>query len=874
MSGSAGAARDYYSHGLSRGDYYISDEMPGVWCGKAAEMLGLCGEVGREDFRKLCDNIRPCDGGKLNPRFNTKRRVGYDMVFSAPKSVSIMQGVLGDERITEAFQNAVRRVMLAIEADIHVRVRKNGANSTRRTGNMVWGEFTHFTSRPVDEKSAPDPNLHIHAYCFNTSFDIEESRFKAGEFFYIKREAPFYEAMFHSELATELQQLDYQIENQPFSFEIAGVGKENIRRFSRRAREIEALAEELGIADNDRAKDKLAATTRKRKSVKLTKEQVKTDWQSRLVEFENPGLRLIISPQQAVDYALAKNFERKSVVSWRRLVADALQSSIGDCRTAEIEEELYYREEILTAVKDEAVYVTTEMILAEEKEVLDNLRFGKSMFLPLNPDYVSTSKDADQKAAIEALVKSRDQIFVIHGRAGTGKTTLMKEAVKAIGGNVYTFAPTSEAAHKVLKGEGFENSDTIQQLLLNQNLQAEMRDSVMWVDEAGLLSVTEINRLLDIANRQNARLILSGDINQHRSVERGDGLRLVIQSGCVEVKETRQIYRQRNANYRQAVAEISRGNPQQGLKILEKMGAIIECADLKERCQKIAAEFVDNPDALIISPTHAEADLLTATIRKSLKRAGKLGDDVKAIAHIPRNLTEAERKNPLFLAVGDIVKFHQNAKGGFKKGSAHRIEHIGEDGKIWLSGYSNRLQQLNPEAARHYNIYREAKLPLSVGDKIRLTRNIKVNGKRLFNGSIHSVTRFDGRNPITECGTRLPNGSFTYGYVSTSHSAQGKTANKLIISQTSMSAVASSLEQFYVSVSRGRDEIKIFTDSQAELSENIKSSGQRLLAVELTGAKRQIRSEEEEVKRRRKLRRLDDERRRSQIQNRQFGRAR
>lgn len=860
MSGSVGAAKNYYSAGLGVGDYYTGEELAGVWHGKAAEMLGLSGEVREREFHALCDNLRPDNGNQLTPRMATNRRVGYDMVFSAPKSVSILQGVISDSRIISAFQKSVREIMQIIEDDAHVRVRKNGENRDRKTGNLVWGEFTHFTSRPVDDISAPDPNLHIHAYCFNVSYDEIEERFKAGEFFRIKRDAPYYEALFHSKLAGELQQLGYQIENKPFGFEVAGVGEENIKRFSRRANEIEALAEELGIADNAKAKDSLAAKTRKLKQANLTKSQIKRDWLTRLdrdsLTYQKPAnLHSVVTAKQAIDYALAKHFERKSVVSYRRLIADAIQFSVGDCKSAEIEDEITQRQNLIITPDG----VTTTEILAEERQVLELLRETRGIFAPLNADYLSSSKDADQKEALEGLLNNGDMVFVVHGKAGTGKTTLLREAVAAIPKQVYTFAPTSNAAHKVLKQEGFKNSNTVQQLLINPKLQQQMQDAVMWIDEAGLLSVGEVNKLLEIAKSQNARLVFSGDVFQHHSVNRGDGLRLVVDSKLVEVKQTRNIYRQKSQQYKQAVQAISEGRITDGISTLNKMGAIIECPDIAQRCKLIAGEYTSN--SLVISPTHAEADLVTEAIREKLKQDGKLQNEIAAITHKPRNLTKAERAQSLFLNVGDIVKFHQNAKG-FKKGDIFKIEHISKNGRVWLDA-GNKLHQLDPATAKHYQIYKEENLPLAIGDKIRLTKNITIGKTKLYNGSVHEVVGFENGCPITENGLRITAGGYTHGYVSTSHSSQGKTTDKVVITQTSLSAAASSLEQFYVSLSRGRYEVKIFTDNQAELLENIKFSAQRMLAIEL---------EEKEAKRRR-VNRGSEEKQRSHTDLAQFRRV-
>ena len=183
-----------------------------------------------------------------------------------------------------------------------------------------------------------------------------------------------------------------------------------------------------------------------------------------------------------------------------------------------------------------------------------------------------------------------------------------------------------------------------------------------------MLSVSEVNKLLKIAREQNARLIFSGDTHQHKSVDRGDGLRLVIESGLAEVRQTRKIYRQKNEQYRKAVERISEGRTEEGLEILNQMGAIIECPDAEKRFEAIAEEYLKNPDTLIISPTHAEADLITAEILNRLSESGKRDSTTETVTHRNRNLTEAERGQALFLNRGDVVKFHQNAKGGFTKG--------------------------------------------------------------------------------------------------------------------------------------------------------------------------------------------------------------
>src|SRR5580700_9354523 len=216
----AKAAKSYYT----TADYYSEgQEIVGSWGGKGAARLGLSGTVDKFSFERLCDNLNPQTGEPLTARTRSERTVGYDFTFSVPKSVSLLYAMSGDHDIMEAFRGAVDETMREIETEMKTRVRRDGQDTDRTTGNMVWAEFIHTTSRPVD--GLPDPQLHAHVFAFNTTYDEEEHRWKAGQFRELKRDSPYFQAAFRARLADRLQELGFGVQRKRDDFEIAGIPK-------------------------------------------------------------------------------------------------------------------------------------------------------------------------------------------------------------------------------------------------------------------------------------------------------------------------------------------------------------------------------------------------------------------------------------------------------------------------------------------------------------------------------------------------------------------------------------------------------------------------------------------------------------------------
>ncbi len=840
----AAAAQSYYSHA----DYYSEgQELIGAWGGHAAAKLGLSGEVDRFAFQALCENRHPQTGAQLTARMKADRTVGYDFNFHAPKSVSVVYALTRDERILDAFRAAVSETMQLLEQDAKTRIRKRGEMAERTTGNLCWAEFIHFTARPVNGE--PDPHLHAHNFVFNVTHDETEQAWKAVQFREIKRDSPYYEAVFHAGFAARLRELGYDITRGKKSWEITGVEPAVIRGFSRRTALIEELARDKGIVD-PLEKDTLGAKTREAKAPQRTTTELREAWSARLTSEQQQQIAdisreaqrgMVAAPRvtaaQALDHAKAHEFEQQSVVPARRLLATALRYGVGDVQLNDVEQALPKTDLIVREWEGRRL-ATTHEVLAEERALLAFAREGRATQGPLNDHWQiqRTWLNPGQQAAVRQIVAAPDRVILLHGKAGTGKTSLMLEAVAAIeagGHTVLTLAPSAEASRGVLRAEGFETAETVARFLVDPNLQAAAADQVVWIDEAGLLGTKTLAQVFAMAGRIHARVILSGDWRQHRSVERGAALRLIETDAGLKPATVHSIQRQRGA-YREAVANLASGQTLKGFEALDQLGWVQEFP-AGEREARVAAEYLAGLDrreeTLVICPTHAEGDRCTAAIREKLREAGRLGpDEQEMLQLVPKHLTAAERADPVNYETGDLVVLMQNAPG-YRKGTR------------WA--YTSALDTLLPQLAEKVQVFRPATLPVAVGDKLRFTAGgTSMDGHRLNNGATYDVAGFTPTGQIVlNNGWKLAAdwGHVARGFVSTSHASQGRSVDRVILCQSAQSQGAASQEQFYVSASRGKSSCLILCDSKATVRDQLNRSEVTLSATEFVRDRSRLR---------------------------------
>ena len=262
----ASSKGSYYTDSAN---YYDEDTLaPPAWFGKGAEALGLSGKVETTTYGKLYEGILPTGETLGRTVGNTREHAGgWDLTFSAPKSVSLVAMVGGDRRLIDAVNEAAKEAVAWVEEHAaKSRITVDGKTVSRPTGNLVVAMYPHDLTREQD------PGLHIHAVVMNATQGPDgtwrslDSRF----FYWMAKEGGL---RFQQILALKCRDLGYEILSnvRDGTFELAGIPRQLIEDFSTRSKQ---------IIENLRAKGltRDTATTLERRAATLeTRAPKKTD---------------------------------------------------------------------------------------------------------------------------------------------------------------------------------------------------------------------------------------------------------------------------------------------------------------------------------------------------------------------------------------------------------------------------------------------------------------------------------------------------------------------------------------------------------------------------------------------------------------------
>jgi conjugative relaxase-like TrwC/TraI family protein len=872
-------AKKYFKEHLSVGDYYAEGQsVAGQWFGKGAADLGLNGITTSDEFTRLCDNLHPQTGERLTLRQKTtriekgtdgkehetaNRRVFYDFTFSPTKSVSIAALAGDDHRIVEAHEQAVTVALHQLETFASTRVRKAGQCTDRPTGNIVAAVFRHETSRALD------PHLHSHCILFNATFDPVEKQWKALQNHEMFGAQKFVENVYYHELARALVKFGYQIENRPRGdFEIKGVSLELVKKFSKRHEEIDQKTRELLAREPEKADGNIAAIReniahreRARKIRDIGLEKLQVLWDGQMTPQEKDSLhRLAVnrSPtsdvtanlaEKAVTWAEEHLFERRSVVHEHELWRHALEHARGqNVSLTEIQAVTKQRDYIRK--EDKPDQITTREHLQREWEIVCAAKDGRGKFGSFQPDYRSsnTQLDEEQRKAVERIMDSNDFITLFRGGAGTGKSFTLREVqgeLEKAGHSVQVVAPQRQQVMD-LERDGFKRVQTLSALLAKREL---ARDAVLLVDEAGQIGGKQMHALLRLAQDNHARLILSGDTRQHGAVEASDALRAIEKYAGLDAIELTNIRRQNPAlaksiaererikQYRQAVEAARDGHQAQSFHLLNQLKAIEQCT-LADQHEKLAARYLalvkEHQSCAVVSQSWDEIHQLNDEIRAVLKHQKLIGDsDTTVTGFQPLNLTNAQKRDARSYGSDSVLVFNRDVRG-FKAGDSARLKEVA-DKYLWVEA-GPRLVSIPFTHLDKVTVCQRREMALAAGDKLQLKANGRsANRRKLANGELVTVKEIQPDGQIALADGRVLDKNFRQfvrGYAITSYASQGKSVDYVLFSDSAVKA-ATNNQQWYVTISRGKKGIHIFTCDKEQLQENISRSGQRPLAVDL-----------------------------------------
>ena len=678
LAGTPEAGR-YYTDAVARGreDYYQgSGEAPGAWAGAGARVLGLEGRVDDEAFAALLGGRAPSGGPRLRGVQGSHDVAGFDLTFSAPKSVSVLFGV-AEERVVaavrEAHDEAVRQALGYLEREATFTRRGKAGRRFERGDGLVAALFRHRTSR------AGDPQLHTHAVVANTT--RADGRWSTLDSRAMHRHAKtagyLYQCALREELTRELRVAWGPVEKG--AAEIRGIDEPVLRHFSRRRAEIEERLAERGEHTRQATRTS-ALDTRRRKDYSVPVDRLRAEWRARAAEHGLTAERLEQLPQRrwvdaGPDLDLAaraiggmtgvtkesSTFDRRDVL---RAWCERHPAGAGVGRIERLTDRWLASphaallEEARPSPTSGARYSTPSM-LQTEQDLIDSARqrLGTGVVVadPAHVDHELSQRpelSGEQRAAVRALTISGDGVHVLRAAAGTGKTYALeaaRAAWQASDQHVVGCALSARAARELQEQTAIP-SITIAKLLgdLSQGWAPEPCN-VLVVDEAGMVGTRAIAQLARHAEQADLKLVLVGDDRQLPEIDAGGALAGI--SKCIGALELRGVRRQHHEWDREALAALRHGKINDWARAYRDHGRVHTAPTPGKLRERIVDDWWQHAktesDAVMIAHRRSDVADLNQRARQRMHADQRLGD---------QELTVGDRA----FAAGDRVLARRN----------------------------------------------------------------------------------------------------------------------------------------------------------------------------------------------------------------------
>lgn len=848
--------QEAYYDNLQSEDYYLDGgEPPGKWFGRGAEDLGLTGQVESHDFGDVFKGrLR---GKKLVQDSAIPRSPGWDLTFSAPKSVSVIFSQADYEEskgVREAQQAAVEKALAYVEENCGFTRRGKGGTVVEKA-RCIFSTFEHGTSR------AEQPQLHTHALMINLCVreDGTTGALKTEKLYQHKMAAG---AVYRAELAYQLEQrLGLETIRDGFSFKVVGVKEELCDHFSKRRQEIEEKLAELGL-DGARASSAVTLSTRATKG-KISRQELVKEWRETGVSFgwsvdqlqdilgkarSQPEVILKNQADLAAIESVEKLMEQRSFFTEKDAVRFTCEFSQGrgvgaDLALEATQEALRGDHLVSLGIHNGEKHYTTQAHLDLEAQLMKDvsvLKEGEGIQVDEETIQKALKGSADQgkpltqeqEKATRHLLQGEGRISTIIGDAGTGKTTVLKPATEALensGYRVQGIALAGKAAEGMQEGAGIE-SGTIASFLWAQNrikngwneVQAR-QDFEKWVrdkrDELPPGEAAEFNPVWTKKIAQEAKARFEGFQGKHAIDEKT--VLIMDEAGMTDTQQMAQVVEIVKDSGAKLVAI---GDPKQIQAILqgggfrgmaeEVQGArLTEIFRQKDEKEKTAVREMAGGSVREALNHYAEEGRLD--ISESRDRAKE-----QLIQDWSGNGVSRPEENLMLAGLNlDVFEMNQMAQEARKKAG-----YLGED--------SIKVENLD----------------LHFGDRVIFTRNQKSLGVK--NGSCGTVRGFsnelgtvsvelDGAGESQYRTRTISLDSYDHlklGYAVTAHKSQGMTVKNAFVLTDEM---MTDRQMSYVQLSRVEDKARIYTtrdeagEQLANLVRSMERDREKIMAIEL-----------------------------------------
>lgn len=579
-----GGCRECSDHAQDRVDYYAGKvEAPGMWLGSGAERAGLVGKVDPEQFRALLMEATTPDGKvRVGPRMRLDaagkmadtRVAGMDCTFRAPKSVSLLYA-FGNETdsalVRGAHDHAAAEAVRYLEGVAGYGRRGRDRRKVEGRGFLAAG-FRHRDARPVEGAASGDPLIHTHVVIANLveGADGKWSALPTAELYRHAKTAGYvYQAVLRERMTRDLGVAWRPVRNG--TADVEGISRGVIEHFSRRRGEITAEMERRG-EEGAGAAQAATLSTRSGKLPGADDETLRDRWEAHgaAVRFGPEQVaELLAGPAQvsrvgtpaknlAPDLLGPDGLTRQSSTFYRR---DVLRELAAAAPAGASLDELQTQCDVMLGSADvvqvapvghDDRYTTRGMLQVEAHVMaLGDQGQGADVGRVAGPVVeralrsVPRELGADQAAMVRGLLTSGRGVEVVQAPAGTGKTTALSAARigwEAAGYRVVGASTAARAARELSDGGGIESS-TLARLLAD----VEATDgggfragTVLVVDEAGMVGSRALDRVLTVAARDQAKVVLVGDCKQLPEIDAGGTFRALGERlGAYDLTENR-----------------------------------------------------------------------------------------------------------------------------------------------------------------------------------------------------------------------------------------------------------------------------------------------------------------------------------------------